>query len=269
MAAIALTIATSPTALAQARAKGSAASNEPNRIVSAEIGENGRLQIRLKSGRRIQPAAEKGQVECEQPAVDAAGHAAGWLVAYEGMSDASYPQATGLTIYRVGKPVRRLGSGLMIVDWSFLDDGAYVRLYSTQAHGPGSDWRVVDTYEVETGRLIMRWVVAANGDAGGETDLADLAGRVTDAAGAAVSDASVALAAETPHIRSGSAELEALVITEDDGAFLIQYLSPGRYELRVEHKGFKPRALPVAIAPHSEKLDIGKVVLERQPTARK
>lgn len=81
---------------------------------------------------------------------------AGWLIEQENCCT-SYTIPTGLAIYKAGK-LRRLGDGLMIYGWCFVDEGSHVALSTGTVHGMTS--KHVELYEASTGRLVQEW----NGD---------------------------------------------------------------------------------------------------------
>jgi hypothetical protein len=105
-------------------------SNDTTRITGINLRPNGKVQITFRGGKYIQPPAMKEQPACEQLQVNENGQAADWLVAY-GNYGASYPIPTSLIVYRPGKTIRNFGNGLMLIDWTFVDDGKHVELSST------------------------------------------------------------------------------------------------------------------------------------------
>jgi hypothetical protein len=243
-------------------------SKDPNRIVDADIAPNGEVEIRLANGGNIRPAPEKGQIACEQIGIDAGGHSVGWLVAYEGVGGTSYPIPTDLIIYQVGAPAKHFTNGLMLLDWQFVDDDKHVQFSSSQVHGPGADWHTMDVYDIQTRRLIKRWL-EPDDYVRGEAVLVNLKGRVTDAVGAALPDASVKLTARAIPPSAPSAEAIALAITGRGGAFEIPNLQFGQYEIHIEHTGFQLRTTPVTIGPNPDNLDIGTVMLVKESPIRK
>lgn len=237
-------------------------SDNPNRIVSAKIAENGRVQIRLKSGKYVQAAAEKDQTACKPVKVAANGGLAGWLVAY-GNYGASYPIPTSLIVYRVGKPFRRFGNGFMLNDWSFVDHDKHVQFSSSQTHGTGANWQTVDIWDIDTGRLLKRWREPSDDDVRRDAILTPVSGQVADARGRPVSDVFVTVRAHP------MAEAIAATTTDEAGRLSISNIQPGHYELRFEHRGFKQRVVGITVGKSGKKVEIGTVTLEVQPATRK
>ena len=238
-------------------------SSDPNRIVDAETVPNGEVLIHLADGRQIRPSPQKGQIASEQIRIDDTGGSVGWLIAYAGAGGTSYPVPTDLVIYHAGGRIKHFGDGLMLLDWQFVDGDKHVQFSSSQVHGPGSLWHIMEVHDIQTGRLIKRWIEPANSYALEDAVLADLKGRVADAAGSALSGAAVAVRVPP------STEMVALTITERDGVFQIPNLQPGQYEVRVERSGFQQRTIPVAIGPNGEDLDLGTLILVKRTPASK
>ena len=86
---------------------------------------------------------------------------------------------TALTVYIVGKPLRYFGDGLMLLDWDFIDDDKQIQFSSSQTHGPGTDWLSMEVHDIETGRLLKRWLERSE-TADTHVPLASIRGRVTD-----------------------------------------------------------------------------------------
>jgi protocatechuate 3,4-dioxygenase beta subunit len=62
----------------------------------------------------------------------------------------------------------------------------------------------------------------------------------------------------------GSEEEVAQAISNPEGRFELQHLNPGRFRLRVKHKGFSPFALPeIEIPPGTARVDLGILTLDR------
>src|SRR5262249_8796233 len=127
----------------------------PTRISDAEVGEDGTVKISFSNGRSVQVPPEKGQAGRERLQVATSGSAVGWLEV--DVPVGSYSVPTTLTVYRVGKPIKHFGDGLVLVDWEFIDRDRDIRFSSTQAHGPGTDWLTMEVHDIETGRLLKRW----------------------------------------------------------------------------------------------------------------
>jgi hypothetical protein len=232
-------------------------SDKTERITDAEIGPNGNVRIWLKSGKSIQPPPDPAQAVCEAIAISADGLSAGWLVAQNNLF-ASYSVAVGLDVFRLGKPMRHFGNGLMLIDWQFIDDDKQVQFSSSQLHGPGTDWHTMEIHDIETGRLLRmwreptdQWVV--------EATFGPVRGRVTDAAGNPIPDVAVTIRSDP------RAEPIALIPTTERGEFEIPTILPGNYELRFEHPGFKTRATTFTMDSFGHNVDVGTVTLSPAP----
>ncbi len=121
----------------------------------------------------------------------------------------------------------------------------------------------MEVHDIQTGRLIKRWSEPANSYSLEDAVLADLKGRVADAAGPALSGAAVSVRVPP------STEIVALTITERGGVFQIPNLQPGQYEVRVERSGFQQRTIPVTIGPNAGDLDLGTLILVNRTPASK
>ena len=238
-----------------AQSKGAVSSNAPTRIVDAGVSEDGTVQIRFNNGRSIQVPAEKGQAGRENLRVAASRRSVGWLDV--DVPVGSYSVPTTLTVYTVGKPLRHFGDGLMLRDWDFIDDDNHIRFSSSSAHGPGTDWLRMEVHDIETGRLLGRWLERSE-TAGTDVPLASIKGRVTDGRGVALADTVVSMRVLP------AAEPFALTISVEGGQFILQGISPGGHELRFEHPRFKRRTIKITVGPSAEPIDAGPVSLERQ-----
>jgi hypothetical protein len=239
-----------------AQVRGAVSPGAPVRISNAEVKEDGSVRIEFKNGRSIRVPPEKGQPGREQLQVDFNGRAVGWLEVDAPVGSYSVP--TTLTVYTVGKPLRHFGDGLMLLDWGFIDDDKHIQFSSSQVHGPGADWRTIEVHDIETGRLLERWLErAATADA--DVTLVDVRGLVTDGVGVALPETVVSIR-EAP-----AAEPIALTTSNGGGHFTLRGISPGQHELRFEHPRFKSRAVQITVGPSGEAIDAGTVALERQP----
>jgi hypothetical protein len=245
-----------PTKAAAAQSKSAVSSGAPTRISDAEVSKDGTVQIRFNNGRSIQVPAEKGQAGRERLEVAASGRSVGWLV--DDAPVGSYSVPTTLTVYTVGKPLRHFGDGLVLLDWDFIDDDTHIQFSSTQAHGPGTDWLSMEAHDIETGRLLKRWLERSD-TAATDVPLASIRGRVTDGSGEALPDTVVSIRA------SPAAEPFALTISTEGGQFTLQGVWPGQHELRFEHPRFKTWVITITVGPSAEAIDAGAVTLERQP----
>jgi len=244
-----------------AQSKGADSSNAPIRIADAEVSEDATVKITFNDGRSIQVPADKGQAGREYLRVAASGRSVGWPEVNAPVGSYSVP--TTLTVYTVGKSLRHFGDGLMLLDWQFVDGDKHVQFSSSQVHGPGSLWHIMEVHDIQTGRLIKRWIEPANSYAPEDAVLADLKGLVVDATRSALSGAAVAVRVPP------STEMVALTITERGGAFQIPNLQPGQYEVRVERSGFQQRTIPVMIGPNGEDVDLGTLILVKRTPASK
>jgi hypothetical protein len=127
---------------------------ESNAIVDAQVSPNGRVQITLRSGKHIEPLPGTAQTDCSDIKIAPEGKAAGWLVAY-GSYGASYPIPTRLIVYRPGRPIRRFGNGLMLIEWAFADGVKHVQFSSSTVHGSNTVEKQL--WDIETGRLLKKW----------------------------------------------------------------------------------------------------------------
>jgi len=238
-----------------AQSKGAVRSAAPTRISDAEVSEDGIVKIRFSNGRSVQVPAEKGQAGREQLQVATSRGAVGWLDV--DVPVGSYSVPTTLTVYAVGKPLKHFGDGLVLVDWKFIDGDRHIRFSSTQAHGPGTDWLTIEVHDIETGRLLKRWLEQSE-TADPHVPLSSVTGRVTDSAGAPLNGTVVSVRAHS------AAEAFALTISGESGRFTLQGIQSGEHELRFEHPRFKGRAVKITVGASEEAIDAGVVTLESQ-----
>jgi hypothetical protein len=243
-----------------AQSKGGVRSAAPIRISSAEVSEDGTIGIRFSNGRSVQISPEKGQKGREQLHVATSGSAVGWLVV--DVPAGSYSVPTTLTIYAVGKPLKHFGDGFVLLDWDFIDDDRQIRFSSSQAHGPGTDWHTMEVHDIETGRLLRRWLEQSE-TADPRIPLASVTGRVTDGTGAPLTDTVVSIRARP------AAEPFTLTTSGEGGRFTLQGIRPGEHELRFEHPRFKTRVVKITVGASEESIDAGVVILERQTAPMK
>jgi hypothetical protein len=242
-----------------AQSKSGASSEAPARISDAELSEDGSVQIKFNNGRSVQLSPERGHPGLEQLQVSAGGRSVGWLI--DDAPVGSYSVPTTLAVYTVGKPLRHFGADQMLVDWHFVDD-KHIEFSSSAAHGPGTDWVSKEVHDIETGRLLRRWVEQSV-MADTYVPLASIRGRATDSRGVPLTDIVVSIRAHP------SAEPFALAMSSEGGQFTLQGISAGQHELRFEHRRFKTRTMKVTVGPSAEAIDLGTVRLERQHFSEK
>jgi hypothetical protein len=242
-----------------AQSRGAVSAGASVRISSAEINRDGSVQIEFKNGRSIRIPLEKRQAGREQLQVASSGRSVGWLEV--DFPVGSYSVPTTLTVYTVGKPLMHFGD-LMLLDWDFIDDDTRIQFSSSQVHGPGTDWETIDVHDMETGRLLERWMKRSE-TAEEDVTLVDLRGLVTDNAGLTLPKTVVSMFA------TAAAEAFALTTSDSGGHFTLRGVAAGQYELRFQHPGFKSRAIPITVGASGEAIDVGNVALERQPARHK
>jgi hypothetical protein len=239
-----------------AQSRGSVSPGPTARISSAAVNEDGGVQIEFKNGQSIRVPLETGQAGREKLQVAFSGRAVGWLDIDAPVGSYSVP--TTLTVYTVGRPLRHFGDGLMLLDWDFIDDDKHIQFSSSQVHGPGTDWHTIEVHDLETGRLLERWLERSD-TADAEVVLVDVRALVTDSGGVALPDTVVSIGA------APAAEPFALTKSNAAGHFTLKGISPGQHEVRFEHPRFKSRAIQITVSPSGEAIDAGTVALERQP----
>ena len=104
---------------------------------------------------------DEAQSSVEAPVVADDGRTVGWLVNFPNCCT-SYPIPLVLVIYRDGRILRRIVSGvaLPIWKWSFVPGGERVTYYSEMVHG--GKVRRAELRDVVNGKVIDFW----NGDEG-------------------------------------------------------------------------------------------------------
>ena len=123
-------------------------------ITKISIDTDGQVHIVHSDGQDVLPTKEKDQVSVASAVVAENRLAAGWLVEYENCCT-SYPIPMTLVLYRPGKPLLRIGNGMMISDWHFDAGGKQVAFSTTTVHGDlAPHYELRDT---QTGRLIAKW----------------------------------------------------------------------------------------------------------------
>jgi hypothetical protein len=134
---------------------GYAATNAPaTSIARIYIDADGRVHIVQGDGQKIAPPKERDQVSVASAAVASDNLTAGWLVEY-GNCCSSYPIPLTLVFYRPGRPLRRLGNGMMICGWQFEAGGKQVAFSTNTVHGDlAPHYELRDT---QTGRLLDKW----------------------------------------------------------------------------------------------------------------
>jgi hypothetical protein len=232
-----------------AQSKGAAASTV--RISEAEVSEDGVVQITFNNGRSLRVPAAEGQVGSEKLQLAANRLLVGWLNV--DASVGSYSVPTTLTVYTVDKPLKLFGDGLMLRDWEFTDSDKHVQFSSSPAHGPQSEWLTTEVHDIETGRLLRRWLERA------DVSLATITGRVTDGSGAALTDTVVSIRDDP------AAEAFSLTRSVERGQFTLPGIAPGQHELWFEHPRFKTRRIKITVNADADSADAGVVTLERRP----
>ena len=122
-------------------------------IANMRADANGRVHIVGSSGQEVLMPKEKGQVGVESLQVAPNKRTAGWLVDNDNCCT-SYPIALTLIIYRVGKPLLRLGDGMMICDWKFVNDGSQVAFSTNTVHGDFAPH--YELHEVANGKVLAK-----------------------------------------------------------------------------------------------------------------
>jgi len=130
------------------------------KVNTISIGSDGIVHILHSGGVEFIAPKEKEQVSTGSSSIADDKSAAGWLVFYENCCT-SYPIPLGLLVYRPGRPLRRFGDGMFIVDWSFLPGGKQVAFYTNTVHGDFAPH--YELHDIETGRLIGKWEGHPNG----------------------------------------------------------------------------------------------------------
>lgn len=238
-----------------AQSKGAVRSAAPPRISAAEVSEDGIVRIRFSNGRSVQVPAEKGQSGREQLQVATSCRAVGWLDIDAPVGSYSVP--TTLTVYTVDKPLKHFGDGLVLVDWKFIDGDKHIRFSSSPAHGPGADWLTIEVHDIETGRLLERWLEQSE-TADPRVPLSSITGRVTGRTGAPLTDTVVSIRAQP------GAEAFALTISSEGGRFTLRGVQSGEYELRFDHPRFKTRVVKITVGASEKVIDAGVVTLDSQ-----
>lgn len=133
---------------------GFAARNAAKSIATIHIDADGRIHIVNGDGSEIVPPKEKDQTSVASATIAEDRLTAGWLVEYDNCCT-SYPIPLTLVLYRPGRPLRRLGNGMMIGDWHFEAGGKQVAFSTNTVHGDlAPHYELRDT---QTGRLIDKW----------------------------------------------------------------------------------------------------------------
>jgi len=122
-------------------------------IKRAYVDQTGHVHI-VRNGRDLRIAGEKDQVSGDAPVIASDNETVGWLVEFPNCCT-SYPVPTLLVIYRSGKVVQRIGDGMMLYKWRFLDDGRRVAVSSGTVHGMTGIHLTL--YDSRTGRRLKTW----------------------------------------------------------------------------------------------------------------
>jgi hypothetical protein len=123
-------------------------------IAKLSINPDGRVHIVHSDGEEITAPKERDQVSVKSAALADNRLAAGWLVEYENCCT-SYPIPLTLVIHIPGRPLQRLGDGMMICNWRFEAGGKQVAFYTNTVHGDFAPH--YELRETRTGRLIAKW----------------------------------------------------------------------------------------------------------------
>lgn len=123
------------------------------KISSILIDSEGRVRI-IQESQEVKPETEPDQVSTASAAVADNGLVAGWLINYENCCT-SYPIPLKLVIYRPGRPLLRLGDGMMICNWRFESGGKAVGFFTNTVHGDFAPH--YELHDIKTGRLISKW----------------------------------------------------------------------------------------------------------------
>jgi hypothetical protein len=131
----------SPPALAQSKKS----------VVKVYIGSTGARHIVHGDGKDVKGPKEKDEVDSTAPVIADDKQSAGWLVNYQNCCT-SYPTPLMLVIYRPASPLLRLGDGMMICAWHFVDGGKQVAFYTNTVHGDLAPH--YELHDIRTGRLV-------------------------------------------------------------------------------------------------------------------
>jgi hypothetical protein len=112
------------------------------------------VHIVYTGGRDIQIPPEKNQVSIDSPAIGPDDATVGWLVEVPNCCT-SYPIATMLVIYKSGRVIQRIGDGMMLYKWQFLDGSRRVAVSSGTVHGMQGTHLTL--YDAMTGRRLKAW----------------------------------------------------------------------------------------------------------------
>ena len=123
-------------------------------IGRAYVDATGRAHVVYEDGRDTRVPAEKDQVSCDKPAIAPDRRTAGWLVNVPNCCT-SYPVPITLVIYRSGRVIARIGDGMMLYGWKFVDGGRKVAVSSGTVHG--MTFVHFTLYEASTGKLLATW----------------------------------------------------------------------------------------------------------------
>jgi hypothetical protein len=137
---------------------GQTASISPS-VENAYVDKTGHVQVVRGDGKDVQIPGEKDQVSADSPVVAPDRQTVGWLVEMPNCCT-SYPIPTTLVIYRSGRVVQRIGDGMMIYKWVFLDRGRRCAVSSGTVHGMTGIHLTL--YDSRTGKTLRTW----NGDDG-------------------------------------------------------------------------------------------------------
>jgi len=117
------------------------------------IGKSHLIHLVGSSGKDTTMPKEKGQVDVSAPKLSTDKQTAGWLI-HEDNCCTSYSIPTRLLIFRADKKLR-LGDGLMIYDWCFVDGSARVAVSTGTVHGMVD--RHLLLYDASSGQQLQEW----------------------------------------------------------------------------------------------------------------
>jgi len=103
-------------------------------VARAYIGSKGAVHVVLTNGKNIEIPQQKDEVNSSSLAVAEDGQSAGWVVNFKNCCT-SYPIPLMLIIYRLDRPILKLGGGMPVWHWKFRKGGKQVAFYTNTVHG--------------------------------------------------------------------------------------------------------------------------------------
>lgn len=117
------------------------------------VGHDGLAHVVDAAGKDVAFPKVQGQVAVDLPQVSPDKQSVGWEVEEDNCCT-SYPIPTSVLVYHNGKQ-HRVGTGQMVYDWCFINDGKEIALSAGPVHNPeGQDLRLYDT---ESGKQLQEW----------------------------------------------------------------------------------------------------------------